>query len=76
MKTLGLVSPRVAEKVADFVARTAEEAEARERLRILDALDVRRDELARMERAGEISHSTARRIELDLDLEETVLNRR
>jgi CPA1 family monovalent cation:H+ antiporter len=59
-----------------FPPGTADEAEARERLRTLDALDVRRDELARMERAGEISHSTARRIELDLDLEETVLNRR
>jgi Na+/H+ antiporter len=59
-----------------FPHGTADEAAARERLRVLDALGVRREELARMEREGEISHSTARRIQLDLDLEETVLNRR
>jgi Na+/H+ antiporter len=59
-----------------FPPGDSDEAEARERLRPLDALDERRAELARMERDGEVSHSIARRIQLDLDLEETVLSRR
>jgi CPA1 family monovalent cation:H+ antiporter len=62
--------------VLGFPPGAADEADARERLRLLDALDERRAELARMERAGEVSHTAARRIELDLDLEETVLSRR
>lgn len=62
--------------VLGFPPGAADEADARDRLRLLDALDARRAELARMERDGEVSHSTARRIELDLDLEETALSRR
>jgi NhaP-type Na+/H+ or K+/H+ antiporter len=62
--------------VLGFPPGASDEGEARERLRKLDALESRRAELARMERDGEISHSSARRIQLDLDLEETVLNRR
>jgi CPA1 family monovalent cation:H+ antiporter len=52
------------------------EAAARERLLGLSDLHERRLELARMERSGEVSHAAARRIELDLDLEETLLSRR
>lgn len=59
-----------------FEAGGADERAARGRLRGLDGLAARRAELRRMEHAGEISHSAARRIELDLDREETVLNRR
>ena len=54
----------------------ADEAEARERLRHLEEIAARRSELERMEQRGEISHAAARRIELDLDREETLLNRR
>jgi Na+/H+ antiporter len=60
-----------------FEAGGADETAARERLRELAApLDRRRAELARMEQSGEVSHAAARRIELDLDLEETILSRR
>ena len=59
-----------------FEAGGADEALARERLRDLDGVAARRDELARMERSGEISHAAARRVELDLDREETLVSRR
>jgi CPA1 family monovalent cation:H+ antiporter len=54
----------------------ADEVQARERLHYLQEIAARRDELRRMEQHGEISHAAARRIELDLDREETLLNRR
>jgi len=59
-----------------FEAGGADEAAARERLSDLVELEARRAELARLERSGEISHAAARRIELDLDREETLLSRR
>ena len=59
-----------------FEAGGADEAAARGRLSDLVELEARRAELARLERSGEISHAAARRIELDLDREETLLSRR
>ena len=60
-----------------FEAGGADEAAARERLSgARRARRARRAELARLERSGEISHAAARRIELDLDREETLLSRR